>query len=260
MIETHARGVAYALGLLLLTLAAGGCSSKRAAKPGDAAQDLCSKQGLMRLVPQFKNAAGEFQIPNPETDLAAFLAAHQGLSNAIDMLLARANVDADPYKASTEQRYKALTLGAHWRGAEIGIQTDGKTVSFVNPAFASYGGPSFLEGLTPIEKASGVFYAIHANNAFPALIYPMPIALPCVSRLTLAAGDTAGSWPAPTYALGPPGGEAFLIVNICQDLGKAATVNGQQVLSPNAELILAFQWADTPDMAAFKTDKASHRH
>ena len=225
-----------------------------------AARDLCSKDGLMKLVPQFKNADGRFQIPDPTKNLAAFLAAQQGLSNAIDMILTQANAGGDPYRASTD-RHAPLTFGAHWRAAEVGIRTDGKTIGFVDAGFASYGGPSFLEGLTRVEKSEGVFYAIAAGGGFPALVYPMPTALPCVNRLTLAADNTVGSWPTPTYALGPgAGGEAFLIVNICQDLGKPATVGGQPVLSPNGELILAFQWADTPDMAAFKTEQKAHRH
>ena len=95
-------------------------------------------------------------------------------------------------------------------------------------------------------------------DAIPALVYPMPTGLACVNRLVLAAANTVGSWPAPTYALGPAGGEAFLIVNICQDLGHVAA--GQTFLGPNAELIVAMQWADTPDMARFRTDRSTHRH
>jgi hypothetical protein len=213
----------------------------------------------MRLVPQLKNADGKFQIPDPGKDLAAFLAAQQGLANAIDMLLARANLEADPAQAST-QRHPPLRFGSHWRAAEVGIKTDGKTIGFVDPEFASYGGASFLEGLRPVEESKGVFYVIDSGGALPALVYPMPTALPCVNRLTLAAADTVGSWPTPTYALGAPGGEAFLIVNICQDLGRPITVGGQAALAPNAELILAFQWADTPDMAPFKTEQKAHQH
>lgn len=216
----------------------------------------------MRLVPQFRNSDGHFQVPDPTKDLAAFLAAQQGLSNAIEMVLTQANATGDPYRVSTK-RNAPLTFGAHWRAAEIGIQTDGKTIDFVNPKFASYGGRSFLEGLRSIDKTRGVFYVIASEGGFPALIYSMPTALPCVNRLVLAADNSAGSWPQPTYALGPSaGGEAFLIVNICQDLGKAVSVgpDKQTLLSPNAELFLAFQWADTEDMAAFRTDQKSHRH
>lgn len=237
-----------------------GCGDRAGAQPAGAAQDLCSKEGIMRLVPQFRNADGRFQVPDPTRDLAGFLAAQQGLSNAIEMILTQANAGADPYRAATG-RNAPLTFGANWRAAEVGIQTNGKTIGFVDAEFASYGGSSFLEGLSPIAKSDGVFYAIESGGGFPALVYSMPTTLPCVNRLVLAADNTVGSWPPPTYALGPgAGGEAFLIVNICQDLGKTVTVGEQAVLSPNAELILAFQWADTPDMAAFRTEQRAHRH
>ena len=255
----YGRGNAALKGVVLRAAMAVVHGSTSAAEPTDAAQDLCSKEGLMRLAPEFRNAEGNFQVPDPSKDLHAFLAAHQGLSNAIDMLLARANLAGDPY-AAAQRRHVPLRFGSHWRAAEVGIQTDGKSIGYVNTEFASYGGASFLDGLTSIEKSSGVFYAIQQDGAFPALIYPMPTALPCVNRLTLAAENTVGSWPAPSYAVGPAGGEAFLIVNICQDLGKPVSVAERTVLSPDAMLILAFQWADTPDMAAFKTDRKAHRH
>jgi hypothetical protein len=54
---------------------------------------LCSPEGLMRLIPQF-NVNGQFTIPNPNTDLQTFLSAQQGLSNAIDMVLAQENIRA----------------------------------------------------------------------------------------------------------------------------------------------------------------------
>lgn len=231
------------------------------AQPSTAAQDLCSKEGLMRLVPQLRNADGNFQVPDPTKDLAAFLAAQQGLSNAIDMILAQAHATGDPY-AIAAGRNAPLTFGAHWRAAEIGIQTDGNTIGFADADFAAYGGYSFLEGLRPIERSDGIFYAIEADGDFPALVYPMPTVLPCVNRLYLAADNTVGSWPQPTYALGPEaGGEAFLIVNICQDLGTGTTLSGgETVLGPDAMLILAFQWADTEDMAQFRTDVDAHQH
>jgi hypothetical protein len=53
---------------------------------------LCSPEGLMRLIPQF-NVNGQFTIPDPNTDLQTFLSAQQGLSNAIDMILAQENIE-----------------------------------------------------------------------------------------------------------------------------------------------------------------------
>jgi hypothetical protein len=75
-----------------------------------------------------------------------------------------------------------------------------------------------------------------------------------VNRLFLAAGDTTGFWPAPTYALGryqldnnglPMRDKpliTYLIVNIFLDLGKPAVINRQSVLRPNAMIILALHW------------------
>lgn len=260
MISKDHAGRFLAIGGFVVLLAGTHFGPDASAEPPAAAQDLCSKAGLMKLVPQFKNAQGKFQVPDPSKDLAAFLAAQQGLSNAIDTILAQTNATADPYRASTD-RHAPLRFGSHWRAAEVGIQTDGKSIGTVDASFASYGGASFLEGLSPIEKSQGVFYAIASDGGYPALIYPMPTALPCVNRLSLAAENTVGSWPPPTYALGSGAGkEAFLIVNICQDLGRSVKVGEQEVLRGNAELILAFQWADTPDMAAFKSTQAAHRH
>jgi hypothetical protein len=56
---------------------------------------LCSPEGLMRLIPQF-NVNGKFTIPDPNTDLQTFLSAQQGLSNAIDMILAQENISQNP--------------------------------------------------------------------------------------------------------------------------------------------------------------------
>jgi len=94
-----------------------------------------------------------------------------------------------------------------------------------------------------------------SNPTYQALVYPMPTSHPCVNRLVLAADNTAGSWPAPTYALGryqldsnglPMRDKpliAYLIVNICLELGKSAVVDNQPVLRPNAMIILALHVA-----------------
>src|SRR5215469_4475079 len=56
---------------------------------------LCSPEGLMHLIPQF-DVNGKFTIPDPNADLKTFLSAQQGLSNAIDMMLAQENTNQDP--------------------------------------------------------------------------------------------------------------------------------------------------------------------
>jgi hypothetical protein len=75
-----------------------------------------------------------------------------------------------------------------------------------------------------------------------------------VNRLVLAAGDTTGFWPTPTYGLGryqlDTNGLSmrdkplitYLIVNICVDLGKPALINKQPVLRPNTMMFLALHW------------------
>jgi len=256
---TTQLGASLAGLLLFVAAASAGCAPEA---PSKAAQDLCSKDGLMRLVPQLRNADGRFQIPDPIKDLDTFLAAQQGLSNAIETILAKARAAHDPYSVAVG-RNTPLSFGSRWRAAEVGIKTDGRSISFVDSNFASYGGQSFLEGLKPVDQSNGVFHAVAVDGSVSALVYAMPTVLPCVNRLILAAENSAGSWPQPTYALGPEaGGEAFLIVNICQDLGRAVSTGSDQqaVLRPNAELILAFQWADTEDMAAFRTDQKAHQH
>jgi hypothetical protein len=82
----------------------------------------------------------------------------------------------------------------------------------------------------------------------------MPTIHLCVNRLVLAAANTAGSWPASSYALGryPLGDNGlpmrdkplitYLIVNICIDLGKSAVINRQPVVRPDAMIFLALHW------------------
>jgi hypothetical protein len=106
-----------------------------------------------------------------------------------------------------------------------------------------------------VPLSQGSIYVIKQSNpTYPALVYPMPTSHPCVNRLVLAAGDTTGFWPTPTYALGryqldnnglPMRDKplsTYLIVNICLDLGKPAVINQQSVLRPNAMVILALHW------------------
>jgi hypothetical protein len=106
-----------------------------------------------------------------------------------------------------------------------------------------------------VPLSQGSIYAIKQSNpTYPALVYPMPTSHPCVNRLVLAAGNTAGSWPTPTYALGGYQLDSdgvrmrdkplitYLIVNICLDLGEPALIDQQPVLRPNAMIILAFHW------------------
>src|SRR5271156_1179286 len=105
-------------------------------------RDLSSPDGLMRLVPQLKNANGQFAIPNPKTDLQSFLLVHQSLTNIIEMALAQANAKKNPYSIAGSNQI-SLTFPSSWRSAEVGVMTDGKTISFPDGGnFAAYGGES----------------------------------------------------------------------------------------------------------------------
>src|SRR4030095_12979519 len=209
----------------------------------------------MRLIPQL-NVNGQFTIPNPNTDLQTFLAAQQGLSNAIDMILAQENISKNPSDVGSLPS-RPLVFASNWLASEVGIQTDGTNLSSPE-SDGKFGGhriQSFLTGLTPVPLSQGSIYVIKKTNPdYQALVYPMPTSLPCVNRLVLAAGNTTGSWPAPTYALGryqldsnglPMRDKpliAYLIINISLDPGTPSITERQSVLRPNAMIILAFHW------------------
>lgn len=226
-----------------------------------ARDDLSSTEGLMRLIPQLRNAKGQFEIPNPRTDLQKFLLVHQSLTEVIETALVQANEKRDPYSISKEKQVP-LSFLPNWRSAEIGVMTDGKVASFPNEGhFSSYGGESFLKGITPMEGTDKVFYQVSKpDGSVPAIVYAQSTALPCVNRLVLAAANTAGTWMHPSYALGTKDGKAFLIIDKCIDLGIAKTQNGISQLTPAAELFTAIQWLDTTDLAHMRTTEKGHQH
>src|SRR5262245_9783827 len=88
---------------------------------------LCSPDGLMRLIPQF-NVNGQFTIPDPNTDLQTFLSAHQGLSNAIDMILAQENMSQNPSNVGSLPS-RPLVFASNWLSSEVGVQTDGANLN-----------------------------------------------------------------------------------------------------------------------------------
>jgi hypothetical protein len=83
----------FSIRTVVLAVAVSASSLSSAAALSEQSELLCSPEGLMRLIPQF-NTNGKFTIPDPNTDLQTFLSAHQGLSNAIDMILAQENIRA----------------------------------------------------------------------------------------------------------------------------------------------------------------------
>ena len=244
---------------LFLTLTVGNAAPAK--ELAGAGEDLSSTEGLMRLIPQLRNAKGQFEIPNPKTDLQAFLRVHQTLTEVIETALVRANGKRDPYSIYKEKQV-CLRFAPNWRSAELGVMTDGKTVSFPNEGrFASYGGESFLKGIVPVEGTEGTFYQVSKpDGSVPAIIYAQPTSLPCVNRLVLAAANTAGTWMFPSYALGTKVGNAFLIVDKCIDLGVAKSQNGIRQLTPAAEVFTAIQWLDIPDLSHMRTTEKGHQH
>src|SRR6478609_9228655 len=216
---------------------------------------LCSPEGLMRLIPQF-NVNGTFTIPDPNADLQKYLSAHQGLSNVIDMIVAQENISQNPAEVGRLPS-RPLIFASNWLSSEVGLQTNGTELNSPESGgkFGGYRVQSFLRGLTPVPLSQGSIYVIKQSNpTYQALVYPMPTSHPCVNRLVLAAGNTTGFWPTPTYALGryqldnnglPMRDEpliTYLIVNICLDLAKPAVINQQSFLRPNAMIILALHW------------------
>ena len=81
----------FSIRTVVLAVAVSASSLSSAATLSEQSELLCSPEGLMRLIPQF-NVNGQFTIPNPNTDLQTFLSAQQGLSNAIDMIVAQENI------------------------------------------------------------------------------------------------------------------------------------------------------------------------
>src|SRR5437667_7387877 len=162
------------------------------------------------------------------------------------MILAQENTSQDPSNVGSLPS-RPLIFGSNWLSSEVGIQTDGTNLNSPESGgkFGGYRVQSFLNGHTPVPLSQGSIYVIKQSNpTYQALVYPMPTSHPCVNRLVLAAGNTAGSWPTPTYALGryqvdnnglPMRDKpliAYLSVNIGVDLGKFGVGNRQVVYGP----------------------------
>jgi hypothetical protein len=245
----------FSIRTVVLAVAVSASSLSSAATLSPQSELLCSPEGLMRLIPQF-NVNGQFTIPDPNTDLQTFLSAHQGLSNAVDMILAQENISQNPSDVGSLPS-RPLVFASNWLSSEVGIETDGINLNSPEAGgkFGGYRVQSFLTGLTPVPLSQGSIYVIKQSNpTYQALVYPMPTSHPCANRLVLAAGNTTGLWPTPTYALGRYQLDSnglpmrdkplitYLIVNICLDLGKPAVINQQSVLRPNALIFLALHW------------------
>lgn len=267
----------FLLGLFLHASVSASCFAQTA--PEDL---LCSPQGVAQLVPQFKvDQYGQLVVPDPTKDPQGFLDAQQGLSNIITATLARQNANLQTPEVLAHPN-KALEFGSNWLAAEFGVESEGdQVVSIHGNEFGSYGGDSFLSGLEPVKLPinGGVktpYYAarkvVNKKVQYPALVYPIPTVNPCINGLILGARDTTGIWPQPTYALGKyrPDSQgrpdptqpldAHLIVNICLDLGRPKRTASGEVLTPNAEIITAMQWACDPNSPSNYCKKAGKAH
>lgn len=224
-------------------------------------QELCSTEGLMRLIPELKNQEGKFQIPDPGKNPKGYLAVHTKLTNIIETALTVAASNNDIYQIAN-LNLKPLKFGSTWRSAEVGVQTDGHKLSFPdNNQFSSYGGISFMSGITKIEQGLGYYYSINkSDGSVPALVYVQPTLLACVNRVDLAAANTVGSWLTPTYALGNAQGQAYLVVDKCLDLGTAIMKKNNHFLAPNAILFSAIHWADRDELKHMRTQQKAHIH
>ena len=107
----------FSIRTVVLAVAVSASSPSGAATLSAQSELLCSPEGLMRLIPQF-NVNGQFTIPNPNTDLQTFLSAQQGLSNAIDMILAKENISQNPSDVGSLPS-RPLTFASNWLSSEV---------------------------------------------------------------------------------------------------------------------------------------------
>ncbi len=204
-------------------------------------EDLTSTEGLMRLIPQFRNANGLFEIPNPNTDLEKYLTVRQALINIIEIALTKANMSMDPY-VLFKREYAPLKLPSKWLAAEVGFETDANTIpDFSNGGFGYYAGKSFLNGVVPLKGTNESFYTVPGSAVYMNL---MPTSLKYVNRIMETSGLNGGTMIATSYVLGRKDGQAYLIVNGCQNTAKTVSVGSEQLLAPGASSFLGLQWVE----------------
>lgn len=204
-------------------------------------EDLSSPEGLMRLIPQLKNQNGQFQIPNPNEDLEKFLTVRQSLINIIESTLAKANILVDPYTFANTP-YSPLKLSTNWKAAEVGFMTDAQTIpDFSKGGFGYYAGKSFLNGVIPVKGTNDSFYTVPGSVVYMNL---MPTSIKCINRIMETSGLNGGTMITTSYVLGTKNGQAYLIVNGCQNTAKTISIGSQQVLAPGASSFLGMQWAE----------------
>lgn len=214
----------------------------------------CTPESVSDVLPQLlDNSTGSplFTIPSPKADLDAYFNAQNALTRAIDVALHQSMAGLSLTEAN-KQEWQTIRFGSAWRSAEVGITTVGGAVPTIEKA---YGGPSFIDGAQVVPgTADRYFEVVDEAGARTSLLSAFPTTLPCVNTIMLAEETSAGTWMPPSYALGRPGEDAWLIVDRCVDL--AAPTSSGALLSPSASLYIAIQWADVPEFAHMRTDQA----
>lgn len=209
----------------------------------DVANDLCSPEGIARLVPQMRGPKGRLQVPDPTKNLTKFLQAYSALRAVIATALTQAEMRANPYTVAN-QKFHRLRLGSHWWAAEVGFESDhGRTPDYTHKKFGDYGDKSFMDGIIPVKGTSGSFYAVPGDAVF---IAPMPTLLKCVNLVMETSGHDSGTFITPSYALGSKSGKAFMFVNGCQNTATLTKLKGMPaLLSPGGSSYLGIQLADS---------------
>jgi hypothetical protein len=164
----------FSIRTVVLAVAVSASSLSSAATLSAQSELLCSPEGLMRLIPQF-NVNGQFAIPNPNTDLQTFISAQQGLSNAIDMILAQENISQNPSDVGSLPS-RPLMFASNWLSSEVGIQTDGTNLNSPESGgkFGGYRVQSFLTGLTPVPLSHQTQLIRHLFTRCPRATLAMP--------------------------------------------------------------------------------------
>lgn len=200
--------------------------------------ELCTPEGVAKLVPAFRGSDGKFAVPDPVHDLPRFLQAYDGLRNVISTAITQAELKANPYEVG-KQSFGRLSFDKNWVAAEVGLEANGDEIpDFSKGGFGYYAGNSFLESIVVVNGTGGTFYAVPRKGVF---ISPMPTILRCVNLLMETSSHDSGTFISPSYALGSKDGKAFMLVNGCQNTTRMTTVNGKNVMTPGASSYLGIQ-------------------
>ena len=200
--------------------------------------DLCSPAGIAKLVPAFRGKDGKFVVPSPVTDLPGFLQAYDGIRNVIEVALAQAKLSANLSTVGSKH-YTHLSFGSNWIASEVGFEQNGDQIpDFTKANFGDYAGASFIQNIIPVKGTNGVLYTVPKSGVF---ITTIPTVLSCVNLMMETSSQDSGTFVSTSYALGDKNGNAFLLVNGCQNTTTTTMVNGKKVMTPKASGYLGLQ-------------------